>query len=203
VNPQLMWWVARATGMVSAMLLVASVVWGVLFTTRALRPIDRPAWLLAIHRWVSGLACVGIVVHILALVADNYVHFGWAEVFVPGASNWRKVPVALGVVAMYLLIMVQGTSLMMQKLPRNLWKFIHYFGYAAVWLVSLHGAMAGTDASNRVYRWVALALTVVAVAAAIVRIVIGTTRQQAAHRAAARARERERVSPASTGGPAA
>jgi predicted ferric reductase len=181
-----MWWVARATGMVAGMLLVASVVWGVLFTTRALRPIDRPAWLLAIHRWVSGLACVGIVIHVLALVADNFVHFGWKEVFVPGGSSWRRWPVAIGVVAMYLLALVQGTSLLMQRMPRRTWKFIHYFSYLAVWLASLHGALAGTDASNRVYQVVAIGLTALAMAAAITRVVVGTSRQQAANRAAAR-----------------
>jgi DMSO/TMAO reductase YedYZ heme-binding membrane subunit len=187
MNPQLMWWVARATGMVAGMLLVASLLWGVLLTTRALKPRDRPSWLLAMHRWVSALACIGIAIHLLALVADNYVHFGWKEIFVVGGSPWKRWPVALGVIALYLLILVQGTSLVMKRLPRDLWKFVHYFSYAAVWLSSVHGALAGTDAANRLYEVIALLLTVVAVSAAIIRIIVGTTRQQAARRAAARA----------------
>jgi methionine sulfoxide reductase heme-binding subunit len=193
LHPQLMWWMSRATGMVSAVLLVASLVWGVLLTTRALKPIDRPVWLLAMHRWFSMLACIGIVLHVLTLVADNYVHFGWKEIFVPGGSAWKTTPVTLGVIAMYLLALVQGTSLLMKKLPRDVWKFIHYFAYAAVWLTSLHGALAGTDASNPLYRFIAILLTFVAVAAAVIRVVVGTTRAQAARRAAKR-REAARVS---------
>ena len=44
MNPQLWWYFARASGMVAAILLVASLVWGVLMATRALRPVDKPAW---------------------------------------------------------------------------------------------------------------------------------------------------------------
>jgi predicted ferric reductase len=186
MNPQLMWWFARATGMVAGVVLVASLVFGVLITTRWLKPIDRPAWLLAMHRWLSALACVLIALHLFGLVADNYVHFGWKEVFVHGGSPWKRGPVALGVIALYLLAIVQGTSMLQQRLPsipRKLWKFLHYFSYIAVWLTSLHGALAGTDAKNFFYKWVALMLTFAAVAAAIIRVVVGTTRAQAARRA--------------------
>jgi sulfoxide reductase heme-binding subunit YedZ len=193
LHPQLMWWTSRATGMVSAVLLVASLVWGVLLTTRALKPIDRPVWLLAMHRWLSALACLGIGLHVLTLVADNYVHFGWKEIFVPGASAWKTTPVTLGVIAMYLLALVQGTSLLMKKMPRDVWKFVHYFAYAAVWLTSLHGALAGTDASNPIYRFLAVLLTFVAVAAAVIRVVVGTTRAQAAKRAAKRSEQSARI----------
>lgn len=177
-----MWWISRASGMVASMLLIASVVWGVLLATRALKPIDRPAWLLAMHRWFSALACIGILIHVLALVADNYVYFGWKEIFLPQTSGWKRTPVTLGVIAMYLLIAVQGTSLFMKKLPRPLWKFVHYFSYAAVWLGVVHAALAGTDVSNRVYQAVALLLTITAVTAAVIRVVIGTQRSQVAAR---------------------
>ena len=186
VHPQFWWWVSRATGMVAAILLVASLVWGVLISTRALKPIDRPVWLLAMHRWFSALACVLIVMHMLALVADNFVHFSWVDLFVPGMASWKTTPVALGVVAFWLIAVVQATSLVQKRMPRELWKFIHYFAYVAVWLTSLHGALAGSDAGNFVYRWIALALTFVAVGAAATRVVVGTARAQAAKRAARR-----------------
>lgn len=182
MHPQLMWWVSRATGMVAAALLVVSLVWGILLATRALKPMDRPAWLLGIHRWVSALACMFVVAHMAALVADNYVHFSWKELFVPGGSPWKTVPVALGVVSFWLLVVVQGTSLMMKRLPRKWWKAVHMSSYAVVWLGSVHGALAGTDARHRVYVAVAIVLTMIAVGAAMVRVVLGTSRSQAAAR---------------------
>ncbi len=189
ISPQFWWFVSRATGMVATAVLVLSLFWGVLLATRALRTIDRPAWLLAVHRWFSALACIGIAIHLLALVADNYTHFAWKEILVPGGSSWKTTPVALGVVAFYLVLAVQLTSLVMRRLPRRLWRAVHLTSYAAVWLGVVHGSLAGTDASNRVYRIVALAFIVLAVAAAVVRAVMGTTRSQraAASRSPARA----------------
>ena len=64
----------------------------------------RPAWVLDLHRFLGVLAVVFAGVHLLGLVADSYVHFGPAELFVPLASSWRPGPVAWGVVALYLLL---------------------------------------------------------------------------------------------------
>lgn len=181
LDPQTWWWLSRASGMVAGILLVLSVIWGVLLATRALRAIDRPAWLLAIHRWFSALTCVGVAVHVAALVADNYVHFGWSEVLVPwGSPHWKNTPVALGVIAMYLLIAVEASSLAMHRIPKRWWRMIHLTSYAAVWLGLIHGALAGTDASSRPYVLVALALVIAVVSATLVRVSIGTARQQRA-----------------------
>ncbi len=46
----------------------------------------------------------------------------------------------------------------------------------------MHAALAGTDVSNRVYQGVALVLTIAAVTAAVVRVVVGTNRSQVAAR---------------------
>jgi DMSO/TMAO reductase YedYZ heme-binding membrane subunit len=168
--------------MVGAVLLVLSLVWGVFVATRALRDIDRPAWMLAMHRWFSMLAAWAIAAHLLTLVLDNYVHFGWSEIFLPGGSDWKRGPVTYGVLALYLLAVVQVTSLLMRRMSRRLWKAVHYASYVAVWLVSIHGATAGTDVTNRVYAAVALLLTFLCTSAAVVRVMFGTTRQQAARR---------------------
>ena len=184
VPEQFMWWVSRATGLVAGLLLVGSLVWGVLLATRALKPVDRPAWLLGLHRYMSTLACLLIVVHLLALVADNYVYFGWREIFVPWGSQWKNTPVALGVIAMYLIGLVQLTSLVMKRIPKTLWRSIHLLSYVGVWLSFFHAAYAGTDVSNPVYQVVVLPLAMVATAAAMVRLIIGSNRKQAQARSA-------------------
>jgi DMSO/TMAO reductase YedYZ heme-binding membrane subunit len=178
--------------MVAAAMLVASLVWGVLLSTRALRPVDRPAWLLAMHRWLSTLAIVGTALHLGALVADNYVHFGARELLVPMASSWQPGAVAVGVVGFYLLVLIELSSLVTRHLPKRLWHGMHLMSYAMVWLVVVHAGMAGTDASNRVYQAVALLLTVVAVTATVLRVVMG--RHVAQRRTADAARERVAVS---------
>ena len=173
MNPQTWWHLSRASGMVAGVLLICSLIWGVLLSTRALRPADRPAWLLDMHRWLAGLAIAATAVHLAALVADNYIHFGVKELLVPMASPWKTGAVALGIIAFYLMVLVQVTSLMMKRLPKRLWRAIHYTSYAMVWFVLVHGALAGTDATNRLYQAVAFVLTIAAVTAATLRINIG------------------------------
>jgi DMSO/TMAO reductase YedYZ heme-binding membrane subunit len=173
MNPQIWWYLARATGMVAWVLLVGSVVWGVLLATRVLKPVDRPAWLLVMHRWLAALAVTCTGLHLVALAADSYVQFGWTEMFVPGASPWKTTAVGIGVVAFWLLVIVQVSSLLMRRLPRTVWRRVHYLSYAMVWAVSVHAGLAGSDVSNRVYQFVALLLTITAVSAATVRVLTG------------------------------
>lgn len=184
MNPQVWWYLARASGMVAAILLVASVVWGVLLSTRALKPLDRPSWLREMHTWLSGLAVVATVLHLVGLVADSYVHFGWSEIFVPMASSWRPGAVTFGVVALYLLILVEATSMMRKRIPARWWRLVHTTSYVLTWSAIVHAGMAGTDVSNRVYQAVALILTILAVTAAVVRVVLGRFAAAAAARRA-------------------
>jgi DMSO/TMAO reductase YedYZ heme-binding membrane subunit len=173
MNEQAWWYLSRASGLVAWALLIGSLVLGVLLATRALKPLDRPAWLLAMHRWFSGLAVTATVVHLLALVFDGYVQFGAKEIFVPMASTWQPGAVAVGVVAMYVMALVQVTSLMMKRLPKRLWRGVHMTSYLLVWTATVHAGMAGTDATNRVYQAVALLLTIAAVSATVLRIIVG------------------------------
>jgi len=169
VNPQTFWFVSRASGMVAWLVLGATCLWGILLITRMLKPADRPAWLLDLHRWLGALSIVTTVVHLLALVADNYVHFGWKEILLPNQSAWKTGPVTWGVVALYLLVVIQLTSLFMKKLPRKLWHSIHLTSYLLFAIATVHGIQAGTDRSNMVFIIVASGFTAVVLFAATAR----------------------------------
>ncbi len=179
MNPQFWWYVSRSGALVAAVLLVASLVFGVMMATRALKPHDKPAWMLAMHRWFSLLAVFGTALHLIGLVADNYVQFGWVEVFVPFGSSWKTMPVALGVIAFYLFAIVQISSWMMKRIPRRLWRSLHMSSYGLVWLVFVHAGLAGSDVRNRIYAIIALVLTIVAAWAAVVRMIVGRPQRRA------------------------
>lgn len=198
MSEQIWWYLARASGMVAVILLVASLVLGVLLSTRALKPVDSPAWLREMHHWVSMLAVVATGTHLAGLVADSYAHFGWREILVPGASSWKPTAVTVGVIALYLLALVWVSSLFMKRLPRRLWRGIHSLSYALVWTAVVHAGLAGTDVSNHVYQALALLLTVIATTAAVVRVVLGRSAARAAARAAA---NRQAVRPPRTSDP--
>lgn len=157
MSPQFWWFLTRASGIVAWLMLTASVIWGIVLSTKAFPEQRRPAWLLDLHRWLGGLTVSFVAIHLIALVADSYVSFGLADLFVPFASAWKPVPVAVGVVAFWLLIAVEVTSLLMKRLPRRIWRWIHLSSYAVFLLASLHAAFAGTDSSQWLYQVTAVA----------------------------------------------
>jgi DMSO/TMAO reductase YedYZ heme-binding membrane subunit len=171
MSEQFWWYLARSSGIVALVLLVLSVIWGVLLATRALRPLDRPAWLLDLHQWLGGTALVMTGFHLLGLYLDGYIEFGLAELFVPGTSEYRPLAVAIGVLSWYLMIAVQATSYLRRRLSRRVWRGIHLLSYGLVWGAAIHAGMAGTDTVNRAYQALASLLTMAAVAATAVRIV--------------------------------
>ena len=163
MSPQFWWFLTRASGIVAWLMLTLSVIWGILLSTKAFPEQRRPQWLLALHRWLAGLTLSFLAIHLAALVADSYVSFDLADIAVPYASDWRPGAVALGVLAMWLLVAVELTSLAMKRLPRTFWRAVHLSSYMAFWLTSLHAAFAGTDTTSWLYRGGAVAsiLTVV------------------------------------------
>jgi DMSO/TMAO reductase YedYZ heme-binding membrane subunit len=170
MNEQVWWYLSRSSGIVALVLLVASVVWGVLLATRVLKPHDRPAWLLDLHRWLGGMALAMTGLHMLGLYLDGYVDFGAGELLVPGLSPYRPLAVAIGVLSFYVLVAVQATSYMRRWLSKRVWHGIHLLSYGLVWGAAIHAGLAGTDVANRLYQALALFLTVAAVAATAVRI---------------------------------
>lgn len=170
MNGQLWWHIARASGIVAWLLLTASVIWGILLASPAF-PRRRPAWLLDLHRWLAGLTVGFLALHLVALVADSYVHFGLAELAVPYAADWRPGAVALGIVATWVLIAVQLTSMARRRLPRRAWRAVHLSSYAVFWLGSLHGAFAGSDATAPLYRVSAVAAVTAVAATLLFRVV--------------------------------
>ena len=157
MNEQFWWYVARASGIVAWALAVASVLWGIALATRALGPKAKAPWLLDLHRHLGGLTVLFTGIHLGALVADNYVHFGLADLLVPFAADWRTGAVAWGVVAFWLLLAVEITSLAMKQIPKRWWRRIHLLSYAVAVMATIHLFTAGTDATTMALRWATVA----------------------------------------------
>jgi predicted ferric reductase len=175
-SSQLWWYAARAGGLVAWALSALAVMWGLALSTRALGRRPRAPWLLDLHRFLGGLTVVFVGVHVLALWADSYVQFSLTELLVPFASAWKPWPVAWGVVAFYLLLAVELTSLLMKRLPKKLWKGVHFSSYAMYAFATVHLLTAGSDSRSPVLRWSVIA-TIGAVVFFTVYRVIGPGRR--------------------------
>jgi DMSO/TMAO reductase YedYZ heme-binding membrane subunit len=171
VSEQFWWYLARAGGSVAWLLLAASVGLGLL---QAGKLVSRPAgrsWVAETHQFLGTLATVFTSIHLLALVADGYVHFGWSEIFIPMASEWQPGAVAAGVVAFWLLMAVEATSLAKRRLPRALWRTVHHLSIPMFILGTVHGVLAGTDTSAPFYLVVAGVLGLCLCAVFVARLV--------------------------------
>ncbi len=157
INEQLWWYVSRSSGFVSWATVTLSVLWGLALSTKLMGSKAAPTWLLDVHRFLGALSVIFIGVHLVGLVGDNYVYFGWSELFLPMASDWQPGAVAWGIVGFYLLIAVEITSLVMNRIPRRVWRYVHFTSFAVYVLSTVHAIEAGTDARNPVFRYAALA----------------------------------------------
>ena len=168
MNKHLAWYVARGAGIVTWGLLVASMTWGLLYATRVFGRRVSSWWLLGVHRFLGALAVSFTAVHVIALIADSFTHFGLVDVLVPFAGTWHPVAVAWGVIAMYVLVTIEVTSLLKARVPHRLWRTVHLGSYPLFALATIHALSSGTDVKTVIGGGVAIAVGAIATAVAII-----------------------------------
>lgn len=164
MNEHVWWYVARSSGIVAWGVLATSVLLGLILSTRAFGRRPPAAWTADLHRGVSGVAVLLVTVHLAALIADTTVVFDAADVLVPFASSWRPAAVAWGVVALYLLVAVEVTSLLRRRLSVRAWRAVHASSIPLYAAATAHLVTAGTDATSTwllVLVWVSMVATAV------------------------------------------
>lgn len=164
MNEQVWWFVARSSGIVAWALVTLAVCWGLMISTKAAAKASQPSQVMDLHRFFGGLAVTFTGIHIVGLVMDSYIQFSLIEFVVPFTlkeeNQWfegAESAVAWGVLALYLLLAIEITSLFMKKLPKPVWRQIHRTSLALYVLATYHGITAGTDTGNIWYQMLMLA----------------------------------------------
>ena len=119
------------------------------------------------------MAFVGV--HLAAIVADTFVPFGVADVLVPLASTWHPLWVVWGVVAFYLLVAVEVTSLLRHRLPHQVWRGIHTLSFVLFGSATAHVLLASTDTNDGWALWPVLAVTMAVAFLSVARAVAPDT----------------------------
>ncbi len=142
------WYVARASGIASYILMFLVVILGNGMTTgyvyRYINPVK--SWLS--HKYLSLALTLSVVTHILALFLDKFINFTWQDILIPFASNYKPLLVSLGIFSFYILLIIIIFSLWFRLHYKRAWRSIHYFTYALFTLSLIHGLFIGTDAST-------------------------------------------------------
>lgn len=139
------WYAIRASGFVAYLLLTYSVCVGVSMSSRE-RSRRWPMFALEdVHRFSSLLAGSFVAVHVILTAIDGFLPFSLAELVIPGASGFRPLGTALGVVGAELLVAVAITNAVRGRIPHRWWRRAHYATFA-VWAAStLHGILGGSS----------------------------------------------------------
>ncbi|MDP9341345.1 MAG: ferric reductase-like transmembrane domain-containing protein [Actinomycetota bacterium] len=180
MSSTLVWYTARASGIVAWTLAAASVLWGLAISTRAMGSRPRPAWLFDLHRFLGGIAVVFTGVHVGAILLDTYVQFSLVNVLVPFTGNWHPAAVAWGIAAMYVLLAVEITSLARSRIPKRLWRRVHYGGFVVFAAGTVHALSAGTDAGSTWFRILVMGVVLAAATLTAVRVMQWGRRQPVA-----------------------
>ena len=142
----MLWYATRATGLMAMMLFSGVTLLGIL-TAGGLRSKRIPhAAVALIHRNISLLSVMFLAVHIGTTVADNYVNVNLSDVFVPFFSDYRPIWVGLGSIAVDLMLAILVTSLLRRRIPREIWRAIHWLAYGSWGIALAHSITIGTDA---------------------------------------------------------
>lgn len=148
MQTSLLWYVARSSGLVAWGALAFSVIWGLLMTTKLLGRRARPAWMLDLHRYLGALALVFTAIHIVGIVFDSYAKIGLVTAFVPFADRATTIPLAFGIVSLYMLAAVEVTSLLRRRLSKVMWRRVHLLSFPLFLSSTLHALTEGTDTRN-------------------------------------------------------
>jgi methionine sulfoxide reductase heme-binding subunit len=140
-----LWYTTRATGIVSLVLLTATLIVGILTAGRA-RSRSLPAFAQAdLHKRLSLLAMVFVGIHVLTAVLDTYVDVGWASLVVPFASHYDPLWTGLGTMGVDLMIAVAVSSALRQRISARTWRAIHWLAYGSWPVAMAHSLGEGTD----------------------------------------------------------
>ncbi len=156
-----LWYTTRATGLVTLVLFTLVVSLGTLVANRVGGTTVGRFELNELHRTIAAVACTFLAIHVLTTVVDSYVATGPFASVVPFVSSYKRLPVALGTIALDLMLAVWASSLLKARIANASWRFIHWFSWLAFAIAVVHALLAGTDARTGI----GLVVVIVCVAA--------------------------------------
>ena len=143
-----LWYLNRTTGFMVLGLITVSMILGVLAAIgRPQRGVPIFANQL-LHRNLSLLAVVMLVLHVSSAVIDTYVDIRWWQTFIPFGATYHPLWLGFGAVALDLIAVIVVTSLYRSRMRHRPWRIIHLLSYLAFVLAVTHGLGIGTDMND-------------------------------------------------------
>ncbi len=166
------WYVSRATGVVSLLLLTAVMVLGILVNRQGRLP-GLPRFAVTnLHRNLSLMAVMFVVIHVVTAVIDGYVSVPLISGVIPFTSGYEGFWLGLGAISLDLMLALIVTSLVRGHLSHRLWKAVHWADYACWPVAFAHSLGSSTDMQRGPLLGLAVLCAAALAAALIWRLVL-------------------------------
>ncbi len=143
-----LWYVTRMLAVGAYLALTGSVLLGLLQSI-ARAAGERISWAInELHIVLSVLTGVLVAGHLITLILDPYLPFSIPNIIIPLAEPYKPLAVDLGVLALYGMVALLLSSYLKSRISYGMWRAIHYLSFVAFILVTLHGWLAGSDATT-------------------------------------------------------
>jgi methionine sulfoxide reductase heme-binding subunit len=147
-NDPTFWLLARSSGFTAYALLAASGLAGLVLKSRPLGRAVKAASVMEVHRLLALLGLGAVAVHGTMLIFDRTLRMPLAGLLVPGASPYRPVAVAAGVLSAELMALVVVSFPLRRRFGQKAWRRLHWTTYLIFALATAHGLLAGSDSAQ-------------------------------------------------------
>lgn len=183
MSDQIFWYITRSSALMAWLASSVSLLIGLLTSSRLLGRRPTIPWLTDVHRYLSGMSLVFLIVHMVSLWADDFVSLSPAELLIPWVAEiggLSRTGLALGVIGAWLLALIHVSSLLKDRIPPSVWRTVHLTSFGTLIAGTVHAVQAGSDIDNPLVAAVGLSLLTAIFLATAVRVVRVSRRRASA-----------------------
>ena len=144
------WFLSRASGVTAYVLFWASMMMGLLMSTKTTRLWSTGPTFMAMHEFTSILGLLFAGFHALILLGDAFIQTDVVQILTPflmdfGKDGAQSIWVGFGQLGFYALALILLSFYVRQRISYGVWRWLHFGTFIAYMLVTVHGMLAGSD----------------------------------------------------------
>ncbi|KKR21107.1 MAG: Ferric reductase domain protein transmembrane component domain protein [Candidatus Moranbacteria bacterium GW2011_GWA2_39_41] len=145
------WYIGRASGIIGFVFLWITIFLGLAIRNPLLKKIVEPIYSFDFHCFIAAVAVFWALVHGTSFLFDAMLGFGMKDILIPFFNQAEIVhsnPLALGIMAFWMMMVMTITSYLRNHMSHWLWRVLHFLNPLAFIFVVVHGYVIGTDMKN-------------------------------------------------------
>ena len=148
-EPKVFWYLSRSSAIISYLMLWASMVFGLLLSSRSAKIWPGGFTANDLHQFLSIAGLTAGLFHGLILMGDHYMNISLVQVLLPFATvDYRPEWVGIGQLLFYIWGGLVFSFYIRKKIGTKAWRSIHYIGFLAFAGALVHGVTSGTDTNT-------------------------------------------------------